>query len=231
MNFPPFLLLPAKHKKSKDKLKTLKSDFDKVIECVHECASLKVRVCVPEGEFVKKTVFNGFFVCLSDRWMSCRSISIAWDTDGDSDEIKWKRSWHAVRKEQIKRKFKAGLMIWNYLSTPFSTTLPTFQFISLSFWVSLFPLFTRFLRPPTTRRAVCLAGSGAGRGWEMEKVVLPPPSLHLVPAQCCFSFGFNSSSFSMELHAKRRRHAMTDIDIGIVELQRGKSCDCLQMFY
>lgn len=88
MNFTSFLLLPAKHKKSKDKLKTLKSDFDKVIECVHECASLKVRVCVPEGEFVKKTVFNGFFVCLSDRWMSCRSISIARDSDGDSDEIK-----------------------------------------------------------------------------------------------------------------------------------------------
>lgn len=40
MNFTSFLLLPAKHKKSKDKLKTLKSDFDKVIECVHECASL-----------------------------------------------------------------------------------------------------------------------------------------------------------------------------------------------
>lgn len=208
------------------------------------CIGACVCVCVPEGEFVKKICsMDSLSVCL---WQQTHRQTGGWAAAPSpaparlrlrqrQNQMKAILAWNAERANQ--KKFKAGDMIWNYLSTPFSTTFPTFHFALVLGFPFPFSLAPHFGYCGRRQRDGGLSvqeerGEQGRAGQGMVKVV-SPLSLHLVLAQCCFSFGFNWSSFSMELHAKRRRHAMTDIDsdVGIVELQRGKSCDCIQMFY
>lgn len=192
----------------------------------------------------KKNLLNGFFVCLSlatdtqtDRWMSCSSISSSSSTS-TSTETKSNESDPGMERGKSKSKeIQSGRHDMKLFVNAIFNNFSNISFRSrFGFPFSLFTCAAfRLLRPPTTRRRLVWLAERReqGRAGQGMVKVGSPLSLHLVLAQCCFSFGFNWSSFSMELHAKRRRHAMTDIDIdvGIVELQRGKSCDCFQMFY
>lgn len=177
----------AKHKKSRDKLKTLKSGFDKVIECVYECLS--------ECEWMRVSAWG--WILQADKKKQTSMDSFVSETGrqaADPQQIKWNRSWQANQKNNPNRKTWYEIICQRH----FPQLFPTFHFISLSFSFLASPFSPLFFFFVLACAAFWFCGRrqrGKGNG---DSLPAPAPatiysiySLHSVH----FGFGFNPSSF------------------------------------
>lgn len=121
------LFSPAKHCKSSDKLKTLKSDFDKVIECVSECASAW-GWCCRKSSMVSLSETGGWLLLrhTPPPYPMCCQNRIKPMPASKSKEIQNAKTWYEIICQQLFQHFIS-------FRFRFALTFP-FPIFVLAFW-------------------------------------------------------------------------------------------------